>query len=82
MSSGLEDLYGDKTMCQLCFGGFWKNELWMDAHGDYWDVCKQCKAEEFRQALHIVKHLIMNNYEDAPVLEEMRQRLRGFWDEI
>ena len=76
-------LYGDKIMCQLCFGGFWKNELWKDAHGDYWDVCKQCKAEEYRQGLFIVKNIIMNNYDqDDPVQREILQRLQGFWNEI
>jgi hypothetical protein len=48
MSSGMQDLYWPDIMCQHCFGGFKKEELWQDEAGEYWDVCKPCKAHEDR----------------------------------
>jgi hypothetical protein len=85
MSSGLGDVYGpDKTMCCLCFGGFFKNELWLDAYGEYWDVCKQCKAEEYRWLLHKIKYTIMNSEELGlyRVKADIESDLKRMWDEI
>lgn len=35
-----------RVMCQLCFERVTQDELWVDEHGDKWDVCVACKDYE------------------------------------
>lgn len=30
------------VMCCLCFGSFSQDQLWVDAEGIRWDVCREC----------------------------------------
>ena len=39
-----------KVMCQLCFNGFYKEQLasaWRDPNYVYTDICPECQAREF-----------------------------------
>lgn len=47
MSSGLQGIYGPNlVMCCLCFGGFTREELYVDMAGDTWDQCRPCVGME------------------------------------
>jgi len=38
-----------KVMCQLCYDRFDMADLYVDEHGDRWDVCRACQEND---ALH------------------------------
>lgn len=42
----LTRLADGRVMCQLCFGYFTVDQLWVDDHGRAWDVCVPCRAAE------------------------------------
>lgn len=47
----LTRLADGRVMCQLCFGYFTVDQLWVDDRGQAWDVCVPCRADEWVQAL-------------------------------
>ena len=84
MSSGMEELYYPKIMCQLCFAGFDKEQLWLDTENQYWDVCKQCKAEEYWATLSRIKKVITEAdfFGDEVAPEDIIKAFAGVWEDV
>jgi hypothetical protein len=84
MSSGIEELYAPQIMCQLCFGAFDREQLWVDHSGGYWDVCKQCKADEYSLVLARVKSIIerANFFNGGVETGDIVEAFGSLWEEI
>lgn len=46
MSSGLADMVPGHKMCCLCFEFVPFSDLYEDARGFKWDICKPCQARD------------------------------------
>lgn len=42
----LSRLADGRVMCCLCMDYFERDALWVDEHGDRWDMCRECGEAE------------------------------------